>query len=167
MCQPSVAFGGCLTKHRYPTLRPQPLHYLAITPFAIPLILAVSVTLYVIIVFEMNARRAALPENEAYTEIGQWGPYVTASLVLIATLIAKWKGWDFDNEGSSGFQWLLNRSESKAQIGDAQGGQWGRDSQESLLRKGTELPFLELGWRDQSLGLEGLERRELKRSRSF
>jgi hypothetical protein len=74
--------------------------------------------LYVIIVFEYNAHRVNLPKNEAYTEIGQWGPFVVAGLVFTATLLAKINGWDFDTKDKEGekraFGWLLERDRSKS-----------------------------------------------------
>ena len=87
------------------------IHYVAILPFILPLILAVLFTLYVTINFEINAHRAKFPENEQYTEIGQWGPYVVSILVFAATLMARIRGWDFDTKGTDGqnrgFQWLF------------------------------------------------------------
>jgi hypothetical protein len=98
------------------------IQYLAILPFVFPLVGAVLITLYVIIVFEINAHRAQLPENEAYTEIGQWGPFVVAGLVFIATLTAKVNGWDFDTKDADrpnrGFEWLLGGDRSKEGVWD-------------------------------------------------
>jgi hypothetical protein len=112
--------------------------------------LAVIVTLYVIIVFEVNAHRAALPENEAYTEIGQWGPYVVAVLVFSATVVAKLKGWDFDNIQNRGFEWLL--------IGDRPRSR-SRDSSEEGLLQPDQVPFIplqDLAWAGEPIHLDVL-----------
>jgi hypothetical protein len=77
----------------------------------IPLFGAVFITIYVIIIFKGNAHRARLPQNKVYTEVGQWGPFVVARLVFIATLMAKINGWDFDTKDATtpnhSFKWLL------------------------------------------------------------
>jgi hypothetical protein len=104
-------------------------------PFTFPLFLAVVITLYVIIVFEINVHQAALPESEAYTEIGQWGPYVVAALVLTATLVAKSKDWNFDNFQNRGFEWLLGRDKSR---------RMNRDSSEVRLGQSVSDPFIPL-----------------------
>jgi hypothetical protein len=100
------------------------IRYLAILPFIIPHLGAVVITLYVIIVFEYNAHRVKLPENEAYTEIGQWGPFVVAGLVFTATLLAKINGWDFDTKNKEGekraFGWLFGRDRSKSHIDESE-----------------------------------------------
>jgi len=101
------------------------IRFFAILPFAIPLLGAVVITLYVIIVFEYNAHRVNLPENEAYTEVGQWGPFVVAGLVFTATLLAKKNGWDFDTKRKGekrAFEWLLGGDRSKSHIDESEAG---------------------------------------------
>jgi hypothetical protein len=90
------------------------IRFIVIFPFIFPLVLAVLLTLYTVVKFEINAWHAALPENEAYTEIGQWSPYVVAFIVFFATLTARIKGWDFDSKDTDSekrvFGWLLTES---------------------------------------------------------
>lgn len=103
------------------------VQYLAILPFIIPLLGAVIITLYVIIVFEYNAHQAKLPENEAYTEIGQWGPFVVAALVFTTTLLAKINGWDFDTKDKGekrAFGWLLDGDRLKSHIYESEERLW-------------------------------------------
>jgi hypothetical protein len=107
----------------------------------------VIITLCVIIIFELNTHRAELPENEAYTEIGQWGPYVVAALIFTATLVAKLKGWDFDNVRNRGFQWLLIRDRSS----------WGRVSGQERLVEPAQEPFIppqDLAWAGEHIHLD-------------
>ena len=82
-----------------------------------------AITLFLIVKFELNAWHAALPENEAYTEIGQWGPYVVGTFVFVATLTARFKGWDFDTKDTDGenrgFGWLLTETQSDDENGEA------------------------------------------------
>ena len=53
----------------------------------------------------------SLSEDEACSELEQWGPYFTSLLLLIAELVTKWKVWDFSGKDCSGFKWLLNGDE--------------------------------------------------------
>ena len=77
-----------------------------------------AITIFVIARFEIKAWH--LPENEAYTEIGQWGPYVVATVVFAATLMARINGWDFDTRDAGsenrGFGWLLEETLSDAEM---------------------------------------------------
>jgi hypothetical protein len=90
----------------------------------------------VTIKFEINAHRVKFPENEQYTEIGQWGPYVVGILVFAATLMARIRGWDFDTKGTDdqnrGFRWLL--------IGDSSTD----ESEERLLMQSDPEPPIQL-----------------------
>jgi hypothetical protein len=114
----------CRLNRKQSQYRDRIIRYLAILPFIIPLLGAVIITLYVIILFEYNAHRVKLPENEAYTEIGQWGPFVVAGLVFTATLLAKKNGWNFDikdkGEGKRAFGWLLDGNGSKSHIDESE-----------------------------------------------
>ncbi|KAN0094068.1 hypothetical protein V8E51_017252 [Hyaloscypha variabilis] len=98
-------------RFRMPHKNKRTIRFIVIFPFIFPLVLAVLLTLYTVVKFEINAWHAALPENEAYTEIGQWSPYVVAFIVFIATLTARIKGWDFDSKDTDSekrvFGWLL------------------------------------------------------------
>jgi hypothetical protein len=93
----------------------------------------------VTIKFEINAHRVKFPENEQYTEIGQWGPYVVGILVFAATLMARMRGWDFDTKGTDGqhrgFRWLF--------IGDGLRGSSTDESEESsrLMQSDPEPPI--------------------------
>ncbi|KAE9368352.1 hypothetical protein N431DRAFT_512418 [Stipitochalara longipes BDJ] len=103
------------------------IRYIIILPFLFPLLLAVILTLYVIIKFELNAWNAALPESEAYTEIGPWGPYVVGIVVFTATLTARIRGWNFDTKdtdsGNRSFGWLLPGKQSNDESEEGQSDQ--------------------------------------------
>jgi hypothetical protein len=82
---------------------------ISILLFVIPMILALAVAIYLIVVYELRSHRVSIPESEAYIEIGQWGPWVMAILVFIATVIARLTGLKYDETKSNGFEWIFSR----------------------------------------------------------
>jgi len=114
-----------------------------------PLLVAVAITIFVIVKFELNAWHAALPENEAYTEIGQWGPYVVGTVVFVATLTARIKGWNFDTKDTDGetrgFGWLSAETRSND------------ESEEALLDQAPRIPEQVLDGAGEAINLGALE----------
>jgi len=73
------------------------------------MILALAVAIYLIVVYELRSHQASIPESEAYIEIGQWGPWIMAVLVFIATVIARFTGLKYDEAKSNGFEWMFSK----------------------------------------------------------